>query len=72
MRAYRLRGYVIFGNAFPMGDRLAQALSADPAPLCLLLDFAAVSGFDVSAANVIRRSIRAARPPGDPNRPQPP
>ena len=64
VRAYRLRGYVIFGNASPMGHRLKQALGADPAPLCLLLDFAAVSGFDVSAANVIFRSVRTARAGG--------
>ena len=64
VRAYRLRGYIIFGNASPMGDRLKQALNADPAPLCLLLDFAAVSGFDVSAASVIFRSIRTARSRG--------
>ena len=60
VRAYRLRGYIIFGNASPMGDRLKQTLRADPAPLCLLLDFADVSGVDVSATNVICRSIRAA------------
>ena len=60
VRAYRLRGYIIFGNASPMGHRLKQALSADPAPLCLLLDFAAVSGFDVSAANIVFRSVRTA------------
>ena len=64
VRAYRLRGYIIFGNASPMGTHLKQALGADPAPLCLLLDFAAVSGFDVSAANVIFRSVRAARAQG--------
>lgn len=64
VRAYRLRGYIIFGNASPMGTHLKQALGADPAPLCLLLDFAAVSGFDVSATNVIFRSVRAARAQG--------
>ena len=61
---YRLRGYIIFGNAAPMGDRLKEALKADPTPLCLLLDFADVSGFDISAANVICRSIRAAHTQG--------
>ena len=61
---YRLRGYIIFGNASPMGHRLKQALSADPAPLCLLLDFAAVSGFDVSAANIVFRAVRTARAQG--------
>ena len=62
--AYRLRGYLIFGNASPLGDRLKHALATDPAPLCLLLDFAAVSGVDVSASNVICRSIRAAQSRG--------
>ena len=62
--AYRLRGYIIFGNAYLMGDRLKRALSADPAPLCLLLDFAAISGFDVSAAHIMFRSIRTARARG--------
>ena len=33
VHAYRLRGYIIFGNASPMGDRLKQALNADP-PRC--------------------------------------
>ena len=47
-----------------MGDRLKEALKADPTPLCLLLDFADVSGFDISAANVICRSIRAAHTQG--------
>ena len=64
VRAYRLRGYIIFGNASPMGDHLKQALGADPTPLCLLLDFAAASGFDVSAANVIFRCVRTARARG--------
>ena len=36
---YRLRGYIIFGNASPLGDRLKEALRADPTPIGLLLDF---------------------------------
>ena len=46
------------------GDRLKEALESDPPPLCLLLDFSDVSGFDISAANVICRSIRAAQTRG--------
>ena len=61
---YLLRGYIIFGNASPLGDRLEEALKADPTPISLLLDFADVSGFDISAANVICRSIRAANAQG--------
>ena len=64
VRVYRLRGYVIFGNAAPIGDRLNRVLKSDPPPLCVLLDFAEVSGFDSSAANVLGRAIRAARAKG--------
>ena len=64
VRVYRLRGYVIFGNAAPIGDRLNRVLKSDPPPLCVLLDFAEVSGFDSSAANVLGRAIRAARTKG--------
>lgn len=62
MRAYRLRGYLFFGSATSMGDRLKMALAADPAPQCLLLDFAGVTGLDASAVNVFYRIIRTARP----------
>ena len=61
---YRLRGYIIFGNASSLGDRLKETLRADPTPISLLLDFADVSGFDISAANVVCRSIRAANAQG--------
>ena len=61
MRSYRLRGYIFFGSATAMGDRLKQALEADPVPQCLLLDFASVSGLDISAVNVFYRVIRTAR-----------
>ena len=64
IRTYRLRGHIFFGSATAMGNRLKQALEADPVPQCLLLDFAGVSGLDVSAVNVFYRVIRAARPLG--------
>ncbi len=60
----RLRGYVIFGNAAPIGSRLNQVLKADPPPLCVLLDFAEVSGFDSSAANILYRAVRTAQARG--------
>ena len=64
VRAYRLRGYVIFGNAAAIGDRLNRDLKADPPPVCVVLDFAQVSGFDSSAANVMSRAVRAAHAQG--------
>ena len=61
VQVYRLSGYVIFGNAAAIGDRLNRVLKTDPPPLCVLLDFAQVSGFDSSAANVMGRAVRAAQ-----------
>ena len=63
MRTYRLRGYIFFGSATSLGDRLKLALETDPVPQCLLLDFAGVSGLDASAVKVFYRIIRAARSP---------
>ena len=64
VQVYRLRGYVIFGNAAPIGDRLHRVLKTDPPPLSVLLDFTQVSGFDSSAANVMSRAVRAAHARG--------
>ena len=60
IRAYRLRGYLFFGSASSLGDRLRNALRADPPPKCLLLDFAAVTGVDVSATHSFARIVRLA------------
>ncbi len=61
IRVYRLRGYLFFGSASSLGDRLKAALRADPAPRCLLLDFGDVTGFDVSANHAFCRVVRFAR-----------
>lgn len=60
VQAYRLRGYLFFGSAYRLTDRLKQSLGADPAPACIVLDFESVSGFDFSAVNALVRFIRAA------------
>jgi len=62
--ACRLRGYVIFGNAAPIGGQLKRVLNSDPPPLCVLLDFAEVSGFDSSATNILYRALRTAHARG--------
>lgn len=59
-RIYRLRGYIFFGTAHKLADRLKRALGADPRPICVLLDFGATTGVDVSAVNAIGRFILAA------------
>ena len=51
--AYRLRGYIFFGTVRPLADHLRASLRGDTRPNCLLLDFAAVSGLDFSAVNVL-------------------
>ncbi len=62
--AYRLRGYIFFGSVCPLADHLRQSLSADSRPACLMLDFAAVSGFDFSAVTVLARFLQSANAAG--------
>ena len=45
VHAYRLRGYIFFGSVCPLAEHLKKSLSGASRPACLLLDFAAVSGF---------------------------
>ena len=60
VHAYRLRGYIFFGSATPLADRLRESLNGPSRPDCLLLDFANVSGFDFSAVNVLSRVLDMA------------
>ena len=64
VQAYLLRGYVFFGSVSPLADRLRKSLSGTSRPDCLLLDFAAVSGFDFSAVNVLGRLLQEAESAG--------
>ena len=64
VQAYRLRGYIFFGSVCPLADRLRKSLHCEPRPACLVLDFAAVSGFDFSAVNVLARFLRTANAGG--------
>ena len=64
VQVYRLRGYLFFGSVSPLADHLRQSLSGASRPLCLLLDFAAVSGFDFSAVNVLSRFLQTANAVG--------
>jgi sulfate permease, SulP family len=60
MQGYELGGYIFFGSASPLGERLHKGLEATPPPWCVLLDFTDVSGFDVSAVNAFRQFIATA------------
>lgn len=64
VQAYRLRGYIFFGSVGPLADRLRKSLSDASPPACLMLDFASVSGFDVSAVNVLARVLQSAKAAG--------
>ena len=60
VRGYRLRGYIFFGSVYPLVDDLKQCLRDDPVPACLILDCSDVTGFDVSAVNVLGRFVQTA------------
>ena len=64
VRAYRLRGYIFFGSAWSLSDRLRQALGGDSPKACILLDFSAVSGMDFSAVNTLCGFVRTAHDAG--------
>ncbi len=64
IHGYRLRGYLFFGSAWPLTDRLKQSLADASAPTCLILDLRAVSGFDFSAVSVLGRFLQSASAAG--------
>ena len=61
VRVLQLRGYIFFGSAYPLVARLGRVLAGEPRPACLLLDFSAVSGVDLSALNSLCRFLQQAR-----------
>ena len=64
LRVYRLRGYIFFGSAYRLVDRLKQPMREAPRPACILLDVAAVSGCDFSAIDLLRQFARSAASAG--------
>ena len=60
VQGFRLRGYIFFGSAVPLANRLRATVGREPRPLCILLDFSEVSGFDSSAVSVLCKFFRAA------------
>ena len=63
-QAYQLRGYIFFGSADPLIDRLRATVEGPSRPDCLMLDFTSVSGFDFSAVNALSRFLRSANEGG--------
>lgn len=60
LRAYQLHGYIFFGSAHALVDRLKEPLQEDPPPLCMLLDCTGVTGFDISALDAVGGFVAAA------------
>ena len=61
VHGYRLAGYMFFGSGYRLVDQLKASLGGAPAPRCVLLDFAGVSGVDFSAVNALCRFVLATR-----------
>jgi len=60
VQVYKLRGYIFFGSAYALSDEFKNRLSGASRPVCIMLDFAAVSGLDFSAVNAMGRFLQAA------------
>ena len=60
VRVYRLQGYIFFGSAYRVVERMSQSLKEAPVPTCILLDLSAISGLDFSAAKSLCGFIIAA------------
>ena len=61
IRGYELTGYIFFGSAATLVESLKGALGSEPHPDFILLDFARVSGLDISAVNNFHRFALNAR-----------
>ena len=64
IQVLQLRGYIFFGSAYPLVARLGRMLASEPRPACMLLDFSAVAGVDLSALNSLCRFVQQARAAG--------
>ena len=59
-RVFRLRGYVFFGSAHTFANLLKESLNRESKPSCVVIDFAQVSGFDLSALDSLRGYMQQA------------
>ncbi len=60
VKVFQLRGYIFFGSIGALMSRLKEALKERPQPICLVLNFSAVSGLDFSAINELSRFLQSA------------
>ena len=56
-----LTGYIFFGSANTLTEKVRQELSQDPTPTSIILDFSRLSGFDASAAFSLRKLVGACQ-----------
>lgn len=64
VQACQLRGYIFFGSVGPLTNHLRKILEGPSRPACLMLDFAAISGFDFSAVSALSRFLGTANEVG--------
>ncbi len=64
IHVFKLRGYIFFGSAYALADEFKKRLGGATKPVCMMLDFAAVSGLDFSAVNAMGRFYQAANASG--------
>ena len=57
---YQLQGYVFFGSAHSLVNELKESLTGELKLSCVVIDFKAVSGFDLSALDGLRAFIQRA------------
>jgi SulP family sulfate permease len=60
VKVFQLRGYIFFGSIGALMNQLKEALKERPQPICLVLNFSAVSGLDFSAINELSRFLQTA------------
>ncbi len=60
----RLKGYVFFGSAHGLRERLQQALSSDRGLECIVIDFEEIAGVDGAAAAALEAVGRESRAAG--------
>lgn len=60
VKVFWLRGYIFFGSIGALMNHLKEALKERPQPICLVLNFSAVSGLDFSAINELSRFLQTA------------
>lgn len=64
MRVFMLQGYVFFGSACFLSGRIGTLLKGDEPPKQVVIDLAAIHGFDISAVSNFQRIAQQARSRG--------